>query len=100
MLVPRVGSCLSVRLPGSLGPCVLRVASWVGSPGAAGFRLRCSLVSAGGSPSLGRWSGRGFVLVPLSAVGRVLPALPFASRSARAALRAPLCARVPASAGA
>ena len=100
MLVPRVGSCLSVRLPGALGPCVLRVASWVGSPGASGFRLRCSVVCAGSSSSLGRWSGRGFVLVPLSAVGRVLPALPFASARVRAALRAPLCARVPASAGA
>lgn len=94
MLVPRVGSCLSVRLPGALGPCVLRVVCWVGSPGSSSFRLRCSLVSAGGSSSLGRWSGRGFVLVPLSAVGRVLPALPFASRSARAALRAPLRARL------
>ena len=100
MLVPRVGSCLSVRLPGALAPCILRVAYWVGSPSSGSFRLRCSLVSAGDSSSLGRWSGRGFVLVPLSAVGRVLPALPFASRSARAALRAPLCNRIPASAGA
>ena len=96
MLVPRVGSCLSVRLPGSSAPCVLRVACWVGSPGAKSFRLRCSLVQGSLPAQLGRWSGRGFVLVPLSAVGRVLPASPFLSSGRRRVVCSSLRVRVPA----
>lgn len=95
MLVPRLGSCVSVVLPGALAPCVLRVVGAVGS--GSGFRLRC--VVAGPllpASCLGRWSGSGAVRVPLSAVRRVLPSAPFFSRAARAALGASLCFRVPA----
>lgn len=90
MLIPNIDSCIAVRLPGALCPCVLRVCGVVGF--GSSFRLRCSLVSAGGQSCLGRWSGKGFVLVPVSAVRRVLPQKPFGSRPSRQ----PLCKRVPA----
>lgn len=96
MLVPRVGSCFSCRLPGSSAPCVLRVLEWVGEPCVHGFRLRCCLVQGSLPAQLGRWSGRGFVLVPLSAVGRVLPSSPFLSSGRRRVICASLRVRVPA----
>lgn len=96
MLVPRVGSCLSVRLPGALAPCILRVECWVGEPSAPSFRLRCSLVLGSLPARFARRSGRVFVLVPLSRVGRVLPASPFMSSARRRVLCASLRVRVPA----
>lgn len=96
MLVPRVGSCITCHLPGSSAPCVLRVECWVGEPSAPSFRLRCSLVQGSLPAQLGRWSGRGFVLVPVSAVGRVLPSSPFMSSARRRVLCASLRVRVPA----
>lgn len=72
--LPPSGSCVVVRLPGSLAPVVLRVVSFLGVPLQPGFRFVCRV--AGPAPAvsqLGGWSGRGFVHVPLSAVLRVLP---------------------------
>ena len=109
MLVPAVGSCVSVMLPKFSGPSILRVVGWSASlpglpvvPGSPSFRLRCSVVlgpsSRGSGPSLGRGPSSvlqaGALLIPLGRVRRVLPSSPFISGAARAALRSPLCRRV------
>ncbi len=69
-------SCFTVLLPGAQCPVVLR---FLGLD--VDGRLLCVLArsSCRASSCLGRWSGRGLVAVPPSAVRRVLPSRPFAA---------------------
>lgn len=69
-------SCFTVVLPGAQCPVVLRFLG-LDTDG----RLLCVLArsSCRASSCLGRWSGVGLVVVPASAVRRVLPPLPFAA---------------------
>jgi len=68
-------SCFTVVLPGALCPVVLR---FLGRD--VDGRLLCVLArsSCRARSCLGRWSGVGLVVIPVSAVRRVLPAAPFA----------------------